>query len=378
MKRILLIVSILIGSAIAALAQYPYFMGISFDKPASTIANQFCSRYNLRITNTQQSVITLSGSFLGYNDCEIFVFNNDEINLCHGISVYFPEQNTWNALKKRYREVVRNLKSQEPTFTVTKEETVFTAPYAEGDGDEMLALTNDMCTYRTIFSQGDDDAMIVVRISQDKQVVIHYYNEANVPNNPGSSSSSSSTSSSQDDNCMHFLSIPMNISASDFSQRLVSSRGFRKFDYDSESHCYSHRGRFSGHDNVEVYVFGTAISEHVFEINVYLPEQSTWAGIKAEYIAYRDALKQKYTLTNETTGFTGGHNEGSGNEVQWVTDGDCNYVAEFSAPGGKVKLTISKWMQLRIIYKDNVGVDIYQGRRDDVVGASSSFNSSDI
>ena len=370
MKRLLLLTSVIICATALAVAQHPTFMGISMNQTASSIANQLASRNAFTFVDSEDDTYELKGTYLDIPNCNIYVFNNPQVNRCYAISVYFPEQNTWNALKKRYREVVSKVQEQAPDYTITEESSNFIAPYAEGDGDEMLGVTADKCNYRTVLWRGDN-AKIVIYISKKKKVLIHFYDFDNYP-----SDDNEQQTTTGGETYMHFLNIPMNLSALNFSQQLVNSRGFTHTNYNPNSHCYSHKGRFSGIDDVYVYVFGTPKSERVFEINVYLPEQSTWAGIKAQYFAYRDALKQKYTLTNETTGFSDGLQEGSGSEVQWIEDGKCNYVTEFSAPGGSVKITISKWMQVRIIYKDNIGVDIYQGNLPDEVDDSTP--SSDI
>ncbi|MGN0222652.1 MAG: hypothetical protein ACI4AM_01360, partial [Muribaculaceae bacterium] len=329
MKRFLLLTSVLICATVLAVAQHPTFMGVSMNQSASNIANQLASRNGWTIVDSDEDTYELMGTYLDIPNCDIFIFNNNQVNRCYAISVYFPEQSTWNTLKNRYRDVVRKVKAQASDYTTTDESSEFIAPYAEGDGDEMLAVTAEKCNYRTVMWRGDN-AKILIYIHKKKKVLIHFYDFDNYPSDDDDQHTTTTTGS---EGCMHFLNIPMNISASAFSQQLVNNHGFEQTKYNPNSHCYSHRGRFSGHNNAEVYVFGTNVSEHVYEIDAYLPEQTTWAGIKAQYLTYRDALKQKYTLTDETTGFTDGLSEGSGKEVQWVKDKKCNYTAEFSAPG---------------------------------------------
>lgn len=160
-----------------------------------------------------------------------------------------------------------------------------------------------------------------------------------------------------------------------FAQQLVNQKGCRIVSNNTESNSISMRGTFTGKD-CEIYVFGTANTNRVWKVTVYLPELRTWQAIKREYLNYKSQFDNKYTLTSSYDFFENPYDEGDGREVEAIKEDKCHYSAFYDAPGGNIMLKVSKYMQVQISYEDAEGLNVRE--RENNGGGSSSGNFSDI
>lgn len=92
--------------------------------------------------------------------------------------VWLPETSSWSSSKSeflKYKKIFTN-KYGEPE----SDYSFFSTPYEEGDGNEMLALKNDKCTYSCFFEDEVGNTLLIELVSikyGEAQVVLHYQNK---------------------------------------------------------------------------------------------------------------------------------------------------------------------------------------------------------
>jgi hypothetical protein len=121
-----------------------------------------------------ESHAIISGKFTG-DDVKILVQSTPE--KVYGVTVNYDRQTTWNAIKMQYENMKSLLheKYGDPQETTEK----FAAPYFENSGGELLALSQDKCTYSTLFVAKTGCGMIRLRIASDASIAINYVDTIN-------------------------------------------------------------------------------------------------------------------------------------------------------------------------------------------------------
>lgn len=381
MKRIFSIVALLVALVFssAKAADHISFMGIPMNGRLSQFCNKLVSQKGLRIVerDDDRGVYTLSGRFAGYNNCEFYIFDNDDTKQVYRVNVYLPECSTWNSIKNQYNRLVRDYRSNS-SFRFDESESEFESPYREGDGDEVAAVKADKVNYHTDFLT--DGGLLIVKISTYMQVQLSFIDAENYPYEDSGSSSGSGSSNvgtgSYSGQSMLFMGIPMRGNINSFAQQLVNQKGCRIISNNTDQNSISMRGTFTGKD-CEIYVFGTPQSRQVWRVTVYLPEVSTWGAIKREYLNYKSQFDNKYTLRSSYDFFADPYNEGDGNEVEAIKDEKCHYSAFYDAPGGNIMVKVSKYMQVQIAYEDDTNLNLRE-QENGGSGNSGSGNYSDI
>ncbi len=391
MKRIISLVMLIMALAVPGLkaADHISFMGIPVNGRISTFCNKLVSQKGLKIVNSDDSrgVYTLSGRFAGYNNCEFYVFDNDDTKQVYRVDVYLPECTTWNSIKNQYNKIVRDYRSNS-AYRFDEAETVFESPYREGDGDEVAAVKADKINYHTDFFT--DGGLLVIRITHFMQVRLTFYDSENYPSdNDGGSTGGSSggvggvggnsggtggVGAGTSAGALQFMGIPMVGNINSFAQQLVNQKGCRIVSNNTESNSISMRGTFTGKD-CEIYVFGTDNTKRVWKVTVYLPELRTWQAIKREYLNYKSQFDNKYTLTSSYDFFADPYDEGDGREVEAIKEDKCHYSAFYDAPGGNIMVKVSKYMQVQISYEDNAGFNVRERENgNSSSGGGGNFN----
>lgn len=339
------------------------FEGVPVKGTLTDFANKLVSQKGFSIVERGNGY-TLKGTVLGYKVNEVYINPEDDGNYSqpvNRINVYFAETTNWRALKSMYNAIVAKAAAL-PGWVKKGSTAEFEAPYREGDGDEMAAVKAEHIDYNTAFDI--PGGVAIVSITKYMQVNLF------IGVNEGGTSTAAPSSTSSGD-ALLFMGLPMRGSVEAFANRLVSSKGFRIVEGKNSNQCVSMRGTFTGKD-CEVYLFGTDRSERVFKIDVYLPKQSSWSAIKAEYLKYKAEFDRKYELVESSETFEG---SASGREVQAIEDGRCKWEAFYRADGGFVKISISKYMQVKIAYFDSEGVQLQESEEG---GSSSSSGMGDI
>lgn len=350
MKKILSLLILAMAFAVTShAADHETLLGVPLNGTLSQFASKMSAK-GVRTVERESTVYTLDGSYSGYSGCEFYVFPNENTGQVYKVDIYLPKRTTWSSIKNDYNKMVRQFAGNS-NYRFDEEKAEFDSPYREGDGDEVAAIKAEKCNYFTDYISST--GMVRVSISKFMQVKIAYYDFANFPSDDSDSDSGSSNGSTTVDSsgAMKFMGIPMRGNINSFAQRLVNEKGCRIVD--NGEHVVSLRGKFTGKES-EFYVFGTASSDQVWKITVYLPKLSTWSSIKNEYLRYKKEFDNKYDLRSSYDFFSEGYSEG----VEGVEADECHYSAFYNAPGGTIMLKISKYMQVQMSYEDATQLEI--------------------
>ncbi len=362
MKRLITLVMLVVAMTATTFAsEHLSFLGIPMNGTVEQFCNKLVSQKGLTIVDrSDEGVYSLEGRFNGLRNCEFYVFPNDDTGQVYKVDVYLPKDNSWSALKGRYNRTVRDFRS-DSDWHFDEEGETFESPYSEGDGDEMVAVENEKCNYYTDFI--GSGGWVRIKISRWKQVLLRFYDFANFPSDNDNSGSSTNQTA------MQFMGVDMRGNFKSFAQKLVNQKNFsivRQGDTFVEL-----SGQFTG-EECEIYVFGTDQTKQVWKVTVYLPKLNTWNALKRQYLKYKEAFDNKYTVDSEYSYFEDPYNEGDGNELEGVRNEKCHYVTFYDADGGSVWVTISEYQQLQLNYEDATNVEI---KRQEEGGSNSGSSS---
>ncbi|MGN0222659.1 MAG: hypothetical protein ACI4AM_01395 [Muribaculaceae bacterium] len=350
MKRIIAITLILFALVIPAKAATSIsFMGISMDYKIDAFCQKLVSSYGFSIIKQEPDLYQLQGTYMGIPKCTVNVASHSNGGKVAAVIVTFPEQKSWAKLKQQYEDVYRRFRIN-PQYQFMESSTTFESPYYEGCSNELDAVREGKCKYYTILSKGDN--VLLLAIDTNQTVNVFYVDSNTVADlfsamNGSSSSSSSSSAASSSSDTLSFLGLPMQGTYKEFGQRLINERDFTFYDETPSVPSISLRGTIDGKSGSEVYIFGDSDTKIINRLNVYLPEQSSWNGILQEYTSYIHDFSQRYEVLEQFAEF---EIECTGNEVEAVKDGKCNYATYFNVPGGVILVQISFYMQVEISY----------------------------
>ncbi|MGN0222658.1 MAG: hypothetical protein ACI4AM_01390 [Muribaculaceae bacterium] len=335
MKKFFSILATLLMAASAAMAQdHVQFLGIELTGSHENFKQQLLQIPGVEFTTSIEGVDAYTGPYSGYNGAEYYVAYNDN-DVVYSVDVYLPQAESWIQLKRQYIATVAEYQDKD-NFTLSEHAEEFEGFYNGGDGRELEAVDQGICSYYSTFTcpQG----YVSISISKYRQLKLVFWDN-------GSESATSSGT-------LRIMGIDLVGSITKLAKRFEEERGFViNEDMSVEGMFVALKGRFTGLDNCELYLATTSDSQEITLAMIYLPEQSSWNAIKKQYLTYKQNYDQKYSLVNATTGFTGSYSEGDGNEVEAVRNEACNYTATYAVPGGSIQLSISKYMQVEIIYK---------------------------
>lgn len=335
MKKFFTIVLTLLMAASAAFAQdHVQFLGIELTGSHENFKQQLLQIPGVEFVTSVEGVDAYSGSYSGYNGAEYYVAYNDN-DVVFSVDVYLPKAETWIQLKRQYIATVAEYQDKE-NFTLSEHSEEFEGFYNGGDGRELEAVDQGICSYYSTFTcpQG----YVSISISKYRQLKLVFWDN-------GSENATSNGT-------IRIMGIDLVGSINKLAKRFEEERGFViDPDRSVDGKFIALNGRFTGLDGCELYLATASDDQEVALALIYLPKQSTWKAIKQQYLTYKQNYDQKYTLISATTGFTGSYSEGDGNEVEAVRNEACNYSATYSIPGGTVTLSISKFMQVEMVYK---------------------------
>ena len=335
MKKLLtLIVSLFIAASAVMAQDHIQFLGIDLAGSHEDFQQQLLQIPGVEYVTSVEGVDAYSGPYSGYDGAEYYVSYTDN-NVVYSVDVYLPKAESWLQLKRQYIASVAEYQDKEG-FTLAEHSEEFEGFYNGGDGRELEAVDQGICSYYSTFTcpQG----YVSISISKYRQLKLVFHDN---------SSESFST-----ENVIRIMGIDLVGSITKLAKRFEEERGFViNEDASIEGMAVALNGRFTGLDNCELYLASDQESQEITLAMIFLPEQSSWNSIKKQYLTYKQNYDQKYTLVDSTTGFTDGYREGDGNEVEAVRNNACNYTATYSLPGGSITLSISKYMQVEMVYK---------------------------
>ena len=118
----------------------------------------------------------MRGKFAGVNNCVLDVVATPISHTACRVIVEFPPKHTWDDLKAQYEEFKTRLSKK---YGSPNGYEYFSDPYYEGDGNEMVALGDEKCSYCSYFRAEFNDGIIALYLSPDCQTCIAYEDTVN-------------------------------------------------------------------------------------------------------------------------------------------------------------------------------------------------------
>ena len=136
----------------------------------------FADRYKLDDCN-----YTLIGAFAGEN-CDILVTGTPKTNTVYSVmasSIHI--YSSWSTVKNRYLELKKAFTSKYGSPIL--EHSNFEYPFSEGNGNEMMAIMLDKCTYNCTFEIKGKGLIILnivkARSGAEAKIIIIYLDDIN-------------------------------------------------------------------------------------------------------------------------------------------------------------------------------------------------------
>lgn len=349
MRNLLLCILLFTLAGLPAAAEHARFLGVELNGSQLEFKQQL-----LRVSGVtcleqrcDDAAFVYSGPYAGVDSCEFYVFTQNG-SVC-AVSVLLPKADSWAQLKAQFTQIRDDLRF-DATLRRTVDNHSFTPPYAEGDGDEMLAVANNMCSFRAGFK--NDLGTITVSINKRKCVKIDFFDNQNYSRPqeqlPGTNANPSvSQANDPAGEYLQFMGLNITGKPSEFATRLVNERGLT-FHSRSSNGNYILTGTYQGIDNCS---FGILTKEgRISSIGVTLPRLDSWDAIRSRYISFKTALRNEYELIRCTESFAAPYSEGDGDEMQAVLAGKCTFRVVFASATGDIVLSISKKGELIILF----------------------------
>lgn len=149
------------------------FKDIPIDGPLDQFVAKL-KRQGFLVMETTDVDAILSGKFTG-QDVRILVQSSTKV--VYGVTVIYNEQTSWKSVKNQYDNVksILTKKYGEPMETIEK----FDSPDYQELDLELIALSEDKCTFMTLFTTKEGNGMIRLKISSDANLVINYVDSLN-------------------------------------------------------------------------------------------------------------------------------------------------------------------------------------------------------
>ncbi len=185
MKKIILTTLATILVCYNAFAQTPHlcFKDVPMDGQIEQFAKKLCDSGFQRLDNNDKDFIILTGHFAG-KDTQVTVTGTAKSSQVLQVTVFLPEQDTWQLLKSEYTSLKKTLDSK---YSLIQSNNKFSYPFSEGDGFEMTALADNKCNYSSAYKCVDPSSgqtlgnifLSIVKFSNEGCVTISYFDHAN-------------------------------------------------------------------------------------------------------------------------------------------------------------------------------------------------------
>jgi len=151
------------------------FDGVAIDGELSVAISKYKGK-GYELISKEKEIAILKGTAAG-KKINLFIFTTPKSKIIFKAVIYLPVHEDWESLKddyEKYKEILIN-KYGKPTNIYEN----FKEPYKEGDGDEMIAVTNKKCEFVAYWLDDTNNTNIAVEISDTKQIQITYENVKN-------------------------------------------------------------------------------------------------------------------------------------------------------------------------------------------------------
>lgn len=334
-----------------AAAEHARFLGVELNGSQEQFKQQLLQVNGVACLEDRcdNTAFVYSGSYAGVDNCTFYVFHQNG-TVC-AVNVMFPEYDSWQQLKNLYARI-RDDYRFDATLRRALDEHSFTPPYAEGDGDELLAIEAGNCNFKAVFKS--DVMSIHVLIDKRKCVRINILDNQNFSNQEPLQLNDANAYTSQGNDpageYLQFMGLNITGRPSDFAQRLVNERGLTLHSYTSDGNILL-TGSYQGIDDC---TFAVLVKDgNISSVGVNLPIQSTWDELRSRYTAFKTALRNDFDVLRCTESFQAPFAEGDGDEYQAVVANKCTYRTIFSSDFGLISLAIHKQGRVSILFKVN-------------------------
>lgn len=175
MKTKLLCLMLMCASITMFAEEHLKFKGVELNGPLQEFVNQMESQ-GFTFKEEFSNGAIMKGAFMGYSNCELFIYTTPNTKLVWKVCVYLPEEkNSWYSLKSDYTKSVEAFtgKYGKPTDKFS----FFSKPYYDGDGYEMTGVKTEKCHFSSFWEL--EKGTIVVKITKWCQVSLGYEDKVN-------------------------------------------------------------------------------------------------------------------------------------------------------------------------------------------------------
>lgn len=151
------------------------FDGVAIDGDLSIAISKYKEK-GYELVSKEKEVAILKGTAAG-KKINLFILATPKSKIIYRAVVFLPAREDWQSLKddyEKYKEILIN-KYGKPTSIYES----FKEPFNEGEGNEMIAVTNKKCQYVTYWLDDKDNTNISIEISDLKEIKITYENVKN-------------------------------------------------------------------------------------------------------------------------------------------------------------------------------------------------------
>lgn len=153
------------------------FMGISIDGSPLPFIEKLKDK-GFTYIERKGNVFILTGTFSGVPDCAVGL--NVKENFVWRVSVSFPTQQSWSAVKARYDKYKQSYMTK---YEVTPEVTEKLSPrFREGSGQEHWGFEDESSQWKSVFSVPDGYITLQIKYNRSQSnmyLVVEYVDKVN-------------------------------------------------------------------------------------------------------------------------------------------------------------------------------------------------------
>lgn len=147
----------------------------------------------------------------------------------------------------------------------------------------------------------------------------------------------------------------------------LESKGFSTIQpYSTYDHGALLHGTFAGIQDCNIFIGGTAKTDTLYMIGVFLPPSNNWYNLKDQYYSYKEKLSNKYGEPKSFEYFDDPYYEGDGYEISALDNGKCHFTSIFKVERGSIIVSLSSQESVMIAYQDSEGNTINSEEMNDL------------
>lgn len=353
-KIILFLFGLLVWAAQlpAATTFYGIELGLPLEEFESQLLEKGFARFSVSDDDDERIQIRYVSKNKGVWGEEVYVICYKPLDKVYVVTTYREKFFKWKQLKADYQKACKQLTKiyGEPAFTSQD----FTAPYRDGDGREMEAVTNEAVDFQSFYMANDNNTFVKVSISKFGQVSISLMDTKTFRMVQDHREAAANRPVIEDvgpePQHMTCMDVEIDGSIMDVAQAL-SEEGLKIIRVSDTNGALE--GSYEGFDNCRFFVIPNKEGV-VYRVNVALPTQTTWAGLVSDYQQLRSILTKQYGEPSYSRYvFDEPYADGDGREME-ALDKDAVHVSmRFNTPKGNVFLFISKLKYVCVSFTDD-------------------------